>query len=68
MLSTHAYAKHKILVDIISVIAHGKTSCFDTWCVNFKTSDEENQQLYVRGVLLSLYWIDVHGFIFIANL
>lgn len=55
MLSTHAYAKHKILVDIISVIAHGKTSCFDTWCVNFKTSDEENQQLYVRGVLLSLY-------------
>lgn len=23
MLSTHAYAKHKILVDIISVITHG---------------------------------------------
>lgn len=55
MLSSHAYAKHKILVDIISVIAHGRTGCFDTWCVKFKTSDGENQQLCVRGMLFGLY-------------
>ncbi len=37
MLSAQAYARQQILVDIISVVAYGQNSCFDTWCVKFKT-------------------------------